>query len=148
MKKFAALLFSLSTLAAVAAGPYDGIYQHPTRTSNYASVHQNGNSLIIALFDTMPASGVRMSTESGAVMPTRFDFWDLYQGAINGNLATMSGQTAFGGCVSTFALVFDAAGHATATFTSVTATALGTAQGLNCASGTAVGSSLAYTKVF
>ena len=127
---FPALLIATT---AFAAGPYDGVYQRGLSPS-YTSVHQSGNTLLAIGLDTLPASGISVPTVTGqSIQLASMDFWAYSIGTIAGNVAQMSGTTAFGGCVGSGTVVFDGAGNATSTLMSLTNTPSGASQGLNCA---------------
>ena len=118
--------------SALAAGLYDGIYQHPTDTNNYLSVHQNGTTLIVASYNTIQSTNVTYYSAIGNFTPARADIWDLLVGTISGNTAFLSGEIIYGACSMQMNMVFDAKG-ATATLLSVQNTNAGNAQGMRCA---------------
>lgn len=150
MSKFhviAAILVSAMCGGASANGTYDGVYSSPVSSSNYFSVHQSGNSLIVASFDTMPASGINVTAAGSVYAPTRYDFWDLYNGTINGNTATLSGQALYGACTRTVTLVFSSTGFVASQFTA-SATASGSSQRVNCNALIPAAGTLSFSKVF
>jgi hypothetical protein len=56
-KKLAGIGLALCmATSAMAAGLYDGIYQSASSPSTYASVHQNGATLIVLFMPVRPAS--------------------------------------------------------------------------------------------
>ena len=119
--------------AAHAAGPYDGIYQL-TNTPLYYSVHQNGSAMIIAAYTNTYLSNVPLRLPNAEVIyPTVIDSWELYSGPISGNVASISGMTAYRTCELTGVLTFSSTG-ATMQVQSVVPTAFGFSQGVNCAS--------------
>lgn len=132
---------------AHAAGPYDAIYQSTQVDTTYVAVHQNGGNVITAIYDSMPSSGVRMNTPNGSIVPTKQDYWEVLSGPIVGNMATVSGQRNFGGCLQTYNVVFTGTG-ATATLTATEPTPAGLATGLNCSAATPVGTILQFIKVW
>jgi hypothetical protein len=124
-------LLALSANTTVAAGSYDGIYQFGLSPA-YFSVHQNGNSMIVASMAFTPMTDVVFRVGSNQVAPTQIGTWDYASGAISGNKARISGIGLFGACVTTTDITFDASGGATATLVSYANTAFGTQQGVNC----------------
>lgn len=148
MKKLLAALLCAFAFSAYAAGQYDGIYQSTTSSDTYASVHQNGNVLIIALFDGMTSSGTtRFNTPFGSITPSRLDYWDLYQGTISGSSAQIMGQTTFTGCNEIVSLEFDESG-ATATYQAFSNTAAGNRAGMQCGAGVPIGTTARLIRVF
>lgn len=128
---FAALVAVCFSTAALAAGPYDGIYNVPG-TKEYLSVHQNGSWMIVGNFSTIPASNIVYYLGDGQqTMPTRMDKWDLFSGTISGNSVTLVGEIAYGACSSQTGAVFNSSG-VTVTQQYISTTALGIAQGVNC----------------
>lgn len=124
---FAALFSTL----AVAAGPYDSIYNLPG-TAEYLTVHQNGTNMIVGHFKTLPASGIVFYLGDGqAFQIQRADMWDLYSGVISGNTVVLVGEMAYGACESTKRAVFSASG-VTITQVSIRNTPAGTAAGISC----------------
>ncbi|MDB5946735.1 MAG: hypothetical protein JWQ33_1761, partial [Ramlibacter sp.] len=132
MKYLAAILFAFFSNLAVAAGQWDGIYQVGDKA--FLSVHQNGSSIIIGAFSTIPSWNIMvlLTNEQGFV-PPRIDQWDLFSGTLFGSTVTVTGETAYGACNSSATITFTTAG-ATITRNFLSNTAAGTAQGVNCAS--------------
>ncbi len=130
-----ATLLLLASIAntSVAAGAYDGVYQYGLSPAYY-SVHQNGNTLIVASMGFV-AIGEDVSFAVGryTVSPKSIGFWDYSMGTISGNQARVTGASLFGACTATSDVAFDAAGNATITLVAYTNAAFGTSQGVNCA---------------
>lgn len=114
-----------------AAGAYDGIYQL-AGSEKYYSVHQKNASMIFAGFYVEPQSQFYDTLENGQnYVPNRLDHWDLYTGQVSGAFVSLRGESAFGACVLTHDVTFNANG-ATITLTGATATPSGVSQGINC----------------
>lgn len=143
-------LFAYAALALAgtthAAGVYDGIYASPNSSTRYASIHQSGSAMIVAIFDTTTVPTILFSSPGGVVRANRFDYWDLYTGSISGNIAALTGQTAFGNCAMSMQVTFTSSA-ATFTASAMSNTSLGNANGTNCP-GISQGNSLTFQKVY
>lgn len=131
--------------SATAAASYAGIYQSTADSNSYLSVHQNGNGVIIANFNTIGAVGARQSTVLGSYQPARQDIWDLYQGTLSGNQATLSGQLLFGACQASVSAVFTST-TVQLNLSGLSATTSGLSQGVNCGS-SAIRTNTVYNKI-
>jgi hypothetical protein len=143
----ASSLFVLSSVA-FAAGPYDGIYQSTTDSNDYVSLHQSGNSVIIANFSVGAVTGVTLTGSFGTIGPRSLDTWELYQGTMTGTHGSISGEGPFRACNTSWSLDIDAAGNANATLTGVARTASGTAQNVNCGIAISIGTVVKFNRVF
>jgi hypothetical protein len=135
MKAIAALvLLTAHAASALAAGPYDGVYQYGL-SSTYYSVHQNGNTLLVVSLGSVPANGIGFSIGSYVVHPNTVDFWAYSIGPLStGSAARVSGIGVWGACDVTTDVSFDGVGNAYATFVAASNTPFGTQQGVNCVS--------------
>ncbi|MDD0812683.1 hypothetical protein PSQ20_20220 [Curvibacter sp. RS43] len=132
MKKILLALAGALCSTVFAVGQYDGIYQNPLDNNYYLSVHTNGTAMIVTGYSSMPTSGLGVTmTGVGTIRPNALDYFDLLNGLINGNAATVSGNYAFRGCQVTANIVFTAS-NATVTFPIVQQSALASSQGFNC----------------
>lgn len=132
MKKFLLALAGALCSTAFAVGQYDGIYQNPLNSNYYLSVHTNGTAIIVTGYSSFGISGMGVTmTGAGTIRPNALDYFDLLNGTINGNSATVSGNYAFRGCQVTANLVFGES-TATATFPVIQQSALASSQGFNC----------------
>jgi len=139
----------LGPVLTYAAGPNDGIYQAAANSTKYVSLHQNGNTLIAAIYDSVSNSSVGFSTARGTIVPSKLDYWDVYSGQVIGNSVQLSGQTGFTGCSETLNITFGGSGTFTAIFQGITPTQAGVTAGLNCSAGNPpIGSTLIFTRVF
>lgn len=148
-----AAVLSLSVSNVLAAGAYDGIYQYGLNPAYY-SVHQNGNTLLIASMGFVSiGEDVRFRIGRQEVAPRSMGFWDYSMGTINGSRARVTGIGLFGACEAITDISFDEFGGVTATLVSYANTALGTSQGVNCATVLqdvigAVGRTIALRRIF
>ncbi len=142
------LCLSGAAISAFGAGAYDGIYQSSASSTQYVSLHQNGSTLIAAVYDSTSNGGVRVSILGGSIVPAKLDFWNVYSGTIVNNAVILTGQIAFGGCTETVIGNFQANGSVTVTFNGAVPTLAGLNAGLNCNSGTPVGTVLTFNRVF
>lgn len=137
MKKFFALVLAFFAFSAHAVGPFDGIYNNG---GTYWSVHQNGNTLIITSYVTLPASNIYVSSPIGTVYPNQLSTFDLFQGQISGSSATVSGWFFHYACTVSINISFN--GSSLTRFVAQSSnTAVGNASNVNCpalANGTAV----------
>lgn len=124
-------LAALGTPASWALGSYDGIYQSSLESNNYLAVHQSGNTLIVASFNTIGPVGAVQSTAAGMYTPARQDIWDLYQGTLSGSLGSLSGQLLYGACQANVSANFDSTG-VQLTLNSLSSTSSGQNQGISC----------------
>lgn len=133
MKRVAVFLVSITSIFNVfASGVYDGIYQLGS-SQTYWTVQQNGAHLIVGEFTSLPSTGISLTTTSGVtVRPSNLDTWELRSGTISGSTAQLSGNSTYGACLETISAVFDAFGNVRSTTVSMTNTALGTTQAINC----------------
>ena len=126
-----ALFCMIAPQAASAIGQHDGIYNIPN-TQEYLSVHQNGTTIIIGYFATIPASGIVFYLGDGQQLPpSRVDYWDLFSGPIVGNSVVVTGEIAYGACSSRMGVVFNGS-SLSVTQQFISTTPLGTANGINC----------------
>ena len=148
-KKLAGIGLTLSMAAsAMAAGPYDGIYQSVSSPSTYASVHQNGASLIVVLFTISGVTGVSVVGTFGKVTNANLDTWVLYQGAMIGTHAVLTGESTFHACSPSIDFDIDSSGNALITVTALARTALGAAQNVVCDAETRIGDTLKFNRAF
>lgn len=153
MKFIAAIVCALTCASSFAAGPYDGIYQYGSLPV-FASVHQNGNTMLMATMGTTPISNVNFAMGPGfAVRPSSIDNWTYAIGSINGNATRITGVAVFGACTVTTDLSFDGAGFLTSNFVSVENTAFANQQGVNCVTlyqtiAATIGTTLVMRKIF
>lgn len=148
-KKLAGFGLALSmTTSAMAAGPYDGIYQSASSPSTYASVHQNGASLIVALFTIGGVTGVSVAGTFGMVSNANLDTWVLYQGAMIGTHAVLTGESTFHACSPSINFDIDSSGNAVITVTALARTALGVSQNVVCDAETRIGDTLKFNRAF
>ena len=137
--------------SALAVGPFDGVYKHPTLPNRYASVHQTGTRMIIATFDTSTtlSSGFNVISPIGTFKPNRMDYWELTNGPMTGvNTIRINGETVFGACIQSFDLTFDQ-NNMTVQQISIDQTPIGLAQNMACSSLLQSGSTpLIYPKIF
>jgi hypothetical protein len=152
MKSLIALACSAACMTALAAGPYDGVYQYGLSPAYY-SVHQSGNTLVVASLGTTALSGVRISIGGYAVTPPSIDNWSYSIGTISGSSARVVGVGIYGACIATTDVAFDTAGNLSATLVGVTDAPFGNQQGVNCAAlyqsiTAAVGPTLILRKIF
>lgn len=146
-KQILGAALAIFSLAGLAAGQYDGIYKQDGAANTYVTMHTNGSQVIAGIFDTMQSTGVRINSSNGSYTPERLDFWDLLNGTITGNTATLSGQRMFGACTETYQVTFTSTG-ATGVLTDVSTTAAGTAQGVRCGTFPTRGMTFNLVKVF
>lgn len=136
---FAVLLAVLLSNKALAAGPFDGIYQIPN-TREFYSVHQSGNGIIIGLFTVTPApTGLTLTLSNGQrFRVANVNTWDLLSGSITSvtaaspnATANVQGELGGGACIASISIVFSATGGV-GRATGFTQTAEGAAQSINC----------------
>lgn len=140
---------ALFSWAAVAAGPYDGIYQSARSNTTYISVHQNGGNMIAAIFGSLKNGGnTSFSNSAGSITPVNLETWEAVKGGIVGNVATLAGTVNYEGCEEIYRVVFDGNGGAVVTILSSVSTPRGFAYRLNCGAGAAIGSTLQFVKIF
>ncbi len=145
---FASAILALAfAQAGIAAGVYDGIYQSAVNAKSYATLHQSGNSVIVAVFDIDAVTGAILTNKSGQINGN-LDTWELYQGTISGTRANIVGETNFKTCKIGITLDFDAVGNVTSSVTSMVQTAKGAAQGVNCFAGSAIGTVVKFNRAF
>jgi hypothetical protein len=133
MKKMIAAVLLAASGAAMAAGPYDGVYVNLASSGSYLSVHTNGDRVIATLYGIIPASGIEMYSAIGNVRPTQLNTWDLINGTISGNVAQISGQILFNACTVGLTVTFAGNGSATGRITSAGQTPVGRSSGVDCA---------------
>lgn len=117
----------------MAAGPYDGVYVNLATAGSYVSIHTNGSDVIATGYTIIPASGIQFSSTVGNVVPRQINTWELLQGKIQGNQATLSGQVLYNACAVEMAVTFTPGGGI-AQITSATQTAVGASSGVRCQS--------------
>lgn len=132
--------------SAMAAGPYDGIYADNSAANSYISVHTNGDQMIVTQYEVLPASGVLFTTPFGSVMPRQINTWQLLQGSLNGNTATLSGQLLFNQCNVRLVATFTTTGL-TANITGASSSGAGSSSTVNCPAITAY-NPIRFTRVF
>ena len=132
MSRRAAVLAGLCLAGhAIAAGPFDGIYQL-AGTEEFYSVHQNGSRMIVGNFIVGRFPIAMLLTNGQQFNATRLDYWNLFSGPISGSVAQLQGEAVFGACFLSATANFTQAG-ATVTVNSVSQTLAGSGQGTNCA---------------
>lgn len=133
---------------AVAAGPFDGIYQLADTTEFY-SVHQSGSQMIVGNFIVANGFQIGVLLSNGQQFNTpRLDFWNLFSGPVSGSVAQLQGEAVFGACSVLASASFSETG-ATLTIHSVNTTPAGATQGINCTAVVpSVSSSYGLVKVF
>lgn len=110
-----------SGAVAVKAGPgaYDGIYQIVNgdgSAGDFVSVHAGGSGgkVIATIYRSAdPVGAASFSlTDGGASVAALYKWgsWDLYEGALSGNAASLSGYSQYGLCNSRVTVSFGAAG--------------------------------------
>ena len=130
MKFLVLSLLALSSQISLAAGPWDGIYQ--TGPMDYLSVHQNGNTVIVGQFSTVPPLGSIVNIGDGQrFFPPRADVWDLLSGELKGTSATLTGEVSYGACHANYSISFRTGGAFIAR-NFFSNTEAGTAQGVDC----------------
>lgn len=141
-----AAAFAVCAMSAHAAGPYDGIYADSSAANSYISVHTNGDQMIVTQYEIVPASGVLFTTPFGTVTPRQINTWQLLQGTLNGNTATLSGQLLFNQCNVRLLATFSTTGL-TANITNASSSGAGTSSTVSCPAITAY-NPIRFTKVF
>lgn len=146
MKKAIAAV-ALAGLAAIshAAGTYDGIYQLRAAPNDWISVHSNGSSAVVTHYTILPATGIRVTSIVGAVLPSQINMWDLLLGSWSGSTLNVSGQMMNTACAVSASVVFNAT-TATVTFTDSSNTALGNAYSTQCQ--ILKGATVSYDRLF
>lgn len=146
MKKMIAAVLLAASGAAMAAGPYDGVYVNLAAAGSYVSIHTNGSDVIATGYTITPASGIQFNSNIGSVAIRQINTWDLLQGRIQGNQAFLSGQVLYNACSVEMVLTFTAGGG-TAQITSATQTSVGASSGVRCQA-LVTGVSTSMTKAF
>ena len=101
-------------------GAHDGIY-HITNADgspgDYLSIHTNGSDMIAAVYRSAgPANGASFAlTDGGASVAAlyRWGSFDLYEGSVSGNSATLTGYAQYGLCNASASITFSGAGGGT-----------------------------------
>jgi hypothetical protein len=131
MKKMIAAVLLAASGAAMAAGPYDGVYANLATAGSYISVHTNGADVIATAYTITPASGIQFGSSIGNVVPRQINTWELLQGRIQGNQAALSGQVLYNACAVELVINFTANGG-TVQITNAAQTPVGSASGVRC----------------
>lgn len=130
-RSFVAIAAALVSTLATAAGPFDGIYSVPN-TSEFLSVHQNGNRVIVGGFSTIPASGITFFLGDGQQFPPeRADLWELFSGDSSGSTVFVTGEIAYGACEADKRVEFNGS-TAVVTQLFIRTTSVGFRYGINC----------------
>ena len=131
IKALLSVVIAVFTGSASASGPYDGIYSLPG-TQLYWSIHQNNGGIIVAAFNTIPASNIFLYLSNGQYFDIpRLDVWDLFSGPLSGTHVTLTGEMAYGACLATYSATFSASA-VTVTGISFVNTPFGNSRGVNC----------------
>jgi hypothetical protein len=131
MKFIVSLLLAGLCESSLAAGPWDGIYQ--TGPTDYLSIHQNGNTVIVGQFSTFSSLGLNVDIGDGQrFFPQRADVWNLLSGELNGSSATLTGEVSYGACLANYTITFQP-GAAFIARNYFSNTQAGAAQGIDCA---------------
>lgn len=84
MKKAIAALLLGTSLSAMAAGPFDGLYQSTSNEKSFILIQQNGPMVLVANYYAIPSSEVIYMIGGDAFKPPQLYVWDAYMGPING----------------------------------------------------------------
>lgn len=131
MKKAIAALLLGTSLSAMAAGPFDGLYQSTSNEKSFILVQQSGPMVLAANYYAIPSSEIVYMIGGQSFVPPQMYVWDAYMGPITGTDGVVTGLAAMGACNVTQRLFVD--GH-TLNWSVVKAeqTALGMSQGVQC----------------
>lgn len=103
-KAIAAALLALSG-AAMAAGQFDGVYQSTINPEQFYSIHQNGSTVLLTSYGTMPTDGsISITYGASQFRPPKIYTWDVQLGQIQGASAIMTGGTLQNACTVTYKL--------------------------------------------
>lgn len=95
-------------------GPHDGIYQITNADGtlgDYVSVHGNGNQMFATLYRSSgPAHAASFTLADGPATTAlyRWGSWDLFDGGLAGNVATLTGYSQYGLCNASLTINFGA----------------------------------------
>jgi hypothetical protein len=134
-KKILCVLFGCVALSGLGqAQNFSGIYKDPTQSNSYLSIHQNGSKVITTSYNTVPipAGDIYYSSAAGIYYPSRADVWDLYSGTVAGSSGFLSGEFNYGACFGRASMRLNADSSISFTVTSISTTASGIAQGVQC----------------
>ena len=109
MKKIIAAIAALICGSAIAGGQFDGVYQSVNNPEQFYSIHQNGTTLLLTNYGTMPTDGgiyFRYGTEQ--FRPPKIYTWDVQTGQLDGNRAVMTGGILQNACTLTYQLELSA----------------------------------------
>lgn len=133
MKKLIATLSLAFAGVASAAGPFDGIYEHPLAEDTYISVHQNGNHVISTTYFSIRNGGIQFGPINGRnFTPKSIAIWQLAGGDLVNGVAYMSGESLFGACHGTFRVWLNNQGNLIVEPAAIVSTAEGLRQGISC----------------
>lgn len=137
LKRFAAALsLAITSSAAFAVGPFDGLYAFTSvSSSSLLSVHQSGTTLLLVTLGQRPNSlgGAFQVAPSYTVTPSIVSIWEYAIGTITGNEVTVENPGAYyGTCTLVTRVVFDGTGGMTLTPVGGKVTTVGLAAGVNC----------------
>lgn len=105
MKKLIAAAAMVASGVAMAAGQFDGVYQSTANPEQFYSIHQNGNTLLLTAYGTIPTDGtIGLTYGSSQYRPPKIYLWEVQTGQVEGARAIMSGGTLQNGCTVTYQL--------------------------------------------
>lgn len=131
MKRVFVAAAAMALTVANAAGLYDGAYA-ATSGGSFASVHSNGNQIVVAGLSAIPATNVTFTSLIGNVVPTQIAVWEVYGGSIVGDTATLSGQAIYNACNITMLIKFGP-NSASSVVTQASRTPIGEKTNVDCA---------------
>lgn len=105
MKRFFVAALLSASFASHAAGQYDGVYQSTINKEQFYSIHQNGDTLMLAAYGTLPTDGsIALTYGQSSFRPDKMYTWDVQLGQIHGSSAIMTGGTMQNACTVTYKL--------------------------------------------
>lgn len=153
MKKFAkslasALVVLTASMHAMAAGPFDGLYQSETNEKSFFMVQQNVAQLLVTNYYALKTDGsIAIYYNAFTAKPSELLIWDAYMGPLKGDTATVTGLVINMMCDATFEVSLSAT-KLTVKLLKITQTAVGKTQSTPCSQLIPVGSTTSAKRVF
>lgn len=105
MKQMIAAALLAASGAAMAAGQFDGVYQSTVNPEQFYSIHQNGSTILLTAYGTLPTDGtIGLTYGTSQFRPPKLYTWEVQTGQIQGSRAIMTGGTLQNACTVTYQL--------------------------------------------